>query len=206
MQMPCSKDCINEIILSILSINETRLDESILNEEVNIPGYDLFRNGRSRSGGGVDIYTRSILNVIERTQFVPKSVEAVCIEITKPKAKPILLTTVYRPPNSKVDFMDLFENYLNQLHGQEKELIITGDLNCYLVSTQILSSHSRRLLDILQLFQFKQLITSPTCIASSTEALLDIIATNRPEKVLGSGVIHLGINDYSLVYSCLTFS
>ena len=52
-----------------------------------------------------------------------------------------------------------------------------------------------------------QLIVNPTRITSDKQSLLDIIATNRPEKVLKTGVIHLGISDHSLhVYICLKIS
>ena len=61
-------------------------------------------------------------------------------------------------------------------------------------------------MDIFQLFQLKQLIVDPTRITNDTETLLDTIATNRPEKVKDSGVIHLGISDNSLVYLCLKVS
>ena len=60
-------------------------------------------------------------------------------------------------------------------------------------------------MDILQLFQLKQLIVDPTHIINDTETSLDIVATNRPKKVIGSGLIHLGISDQSLVYACLKF-
>ena len=39
--------------VDIFSINETRLDATISNNEINIPGYVLFRKDRSRTGGGV---------------------------------------------------------------------------------------------------------------------------------------------------------
>ena len=55
-------------------------------------------------------------------------------------------------------------------------------------------------MDILELFQMKQVIADPTRITSTTASLLDIIATNTPDKVKESGVIHLGISDHSLVY------
>lgn len=61
-------------------------------------------------------------------------------------------------------------------------------------------------MDILELFQLKQLIVDSTRIACNTESLLDIIATNRPDKVKDSGVIQIGISDHSLVYSCLKIS
>ena len=52
--------------------------------------------------------------------LVPDTLESVCIEIKKPKAKPILLTTVYRPPDSTVEIMDVLENYLNSLANKAK--------------------------------------------------------------------------------------
>ena len=39
--------------VKILSINETRLDYTISNDEISIPDYASFRKDRLRSGGGV---------------------------------------------------------------------------------------------------------------------------------------------------------
>ena len=51
----------------LLSINETRLDDSVSDDEVYIPaaGYDIIRSDREhngRFGGGVCIYFRSNIN------------------------------------------------------------------------------------------------------------------------------------------------
>ena len=43
--------------VDILAINETRLDCTISNGEINIPGYVIERKDRNRSGGGVALYT-----------------------------------------------------------------------------------------------------------------------------------------------------
>ena len=48
-----------------------------------------------------------------------------------------------------------------------------------------------RLTEILNLFQLEQVITDPTRVTSTRESLLDI-ATNRPDKLLNSGVLHIG--------------
>ena len=135
---------------TLFTINETRLDKSISNVEVNIQGYNLWRQNRCRYGGGVAIYTRDILNVREMSLFVPENIEAVCLEIIKPKTQPILITTVYRPPSSNTNFMDDLQYHLHVLDGQNKDLILTEDLNCDL-SLSVLQSHSRRLMDILEL-------------------------------------------------------
>ena len=52
-------------------------------------GHVVFRKDISRNGWGVALYTREVFNVIERAQMVPSELEAVCIEINKPKTKPI---------------------------------------------------------------------------------------------------------------------
>ena len=57
------------------------------------------------------------------SSFVPENIEAVCLEIIKPKTQPMLLTTVYRPPSSNANFMDDLENYLEILDGQDKDLV-----------------------------------------------------------------------------------
>ena len=56
--------------------------------------------------------------------------------------------------------MENLENYRNELDKQNKELIITGNLNCDL-SIGDLQPHSRILIDILRLFQLKHLIVDP---------------------------------------------
>ena len=77
--------------VDIFSINETRLDESIDDGLISISGNEILRKDRNRMGGGVAIYYRDNLNVISRNELVPDSLEAVCIEVRKPKSKPFLI-------------------------------------------------------------------------------------------------------------------
>ena len=44
------------------SINETWLDSTVADHEVDIDGYELIRKNRNRNGGGVAIYIRSSIN------------------------------------------------------------------------------------------------------------------------------------------------
>ena len=45
--------------LDVISINETRLDQGILNSEICIPGYEIVRLDRNRNGGGVCFYIKN---------------------------------------------------------------------------------------------------------------------------------------------------
>jgi hypothetical protein len=65
---------------------------------IKLPGYDIIRRDRNRNGGGVVIYIKSTMNYINHTEFIPDNLESICVEIQKPKAKPIPVITWYRPP------------------------------------------------------------------------------------------------------------
>ena len=47
---------------------------------------------------------------------------------------------------------------------------------------------------------FKQLVAKPTRVTSSTRALIDHIATNRPDNVSERDLIPCGISDHDAVY------
>jgi exonuclease III len=191
--------------LDILSINESRLDETISSEIVGIPGYDMIANSRNREGGGVAVYYRSILNVINREDLIPDNIEAICLEVIKPKSKPILITSVYRPPSSRIEYFEKIEILFQNLDSEHKELIIVGDFNCDLLKNN-LSNHTKRLNEITNLFQMIQVIEHPTRITDSTATLLDVAIVSHPENILQSGVLHVGISDHSLIYICRKIS
>ena len=56
----------------ILTLNETRPDNSISDSEVKIPGYDIVRRDRNRNGGGVAMFIRSNISFINRNDLVPE--------------------------------------------------------------------------------------------------------------------------------------
>ena len=74
-----------------------------------------------------------------RDDLIPTDtdIEAICLEINKPKNKPMLVSTWYLPPDSiSIELFDKFENYLQKADDENQELIITGDLNCNLLATE----------------------------------------------------------------------
>jgi exonuclease III len=97
--------------LDVLSINETRLDETISTDTVSIPGYYMVAKNRNRQAGGVAIYHRSILNVIDRDDLVPEDVEAVFLEIIKAKSKPVLIASAYTTSQARIISARPLRNY-----------------------------------------------------------------------------------------------
>ena len=60
---------------NILSVNETMLDSSIPNDEININGYDIVRKDRNRNGGGVALYIRSVIDYKIRNDLMNESLK-----------------------------------------------------------------------------------------------------------------------------------
>ena len=85
------------------------------------------------------------------------------------------------------------------LDQETKEVIILGDFNCDLFSSTI-TNHSRKFLDLIEVFQFDQIITQPARITRNSETLIDVALTNFPENIINSGVVHVGISDHSFIY------
>ena len=190
-------------VIDVLAINETRLDSTVGDNEVHIPGYEIVRRDRDsngRFGGGVCFYIRSCINFSVRHDLSFEQLENLCISVNKPRAKPFLITTWYRPPNSPVAMFNYFEILLGMLDSENIEYYLMGDFNCDLSST-VLDHDSKSLMDIADLYNLSQLINEPTRITDSSSTLLDHIFTNTPDKVVCSGVSHVSISDHSLIYA-----
>ena len=193
---------INELSFDIITINETRLDESFNDRDVRISGYDIIRRDRNRHGGGVAIYIRNNIPYIQRHDLLVQDLETICVEIKKPKSKPFLISTWYRPPNSPIELFEKFENNLHLMENENKDLVITGDFNCDLLSTNK-DARTKKLTDLLDKYQLQQHIQIPTRTTLNSKTLIDLMITKVEDtKTIDSGVIDLGISDHNLVYIC----
>ena len=85
------------------------------------------------------------------------------------------------------------------MDDENKEVYMLGDLNCNLLDSNL--SNVKMLQEIMQLYQLTQIIDDPTRVTKSKKSLLDVCITSSPDKIIQSGVVHLGISDHSLIYA-----
>ena len=90
---------LNENQIDIIGLNETRLDQTIKDQEIQIDGYQIFRNDRNIDGGGVAFYVKDSLPDV-RVKLKCDELELLCLEITPRNAKSMFLLSWYRPPTS----------------------------------------------------------------------------------------------------------
>jgi len=106
----------------------------------------------------------------------------------------------YRPPSSPSDLFCEFEKVIDKIDAEDLELYLLGDLNSDLMPENISNCNARVLTNILDIYGLSQLITEPTRVTPTSRTLIDVCITNCPDKIVNSGVIHVGISDHSLVY------
>ena len=185
--------------LHILSLSETHLsaDDEV---QAQIEGYAYIGKARtSGQGGGVGVYIPSSVPYQRRTDLEADDIECIWIEILFPKTKSFLIGIIYRPPDSSkhlcADFNCKFESMLSTVSSEDKECILTGDINCnYLVPAD-----HKEIKSILASVGLKQLISTPTRITRESKTLIDIICSNEPEKINHVKVIPAGLSDHELI-------
>ena len=122
--------------------------------------------------------------------------EAIWFDLLLPKTKPIVVGTVYRPPDQN-GFLDLFEGTLNKVRS-DLELIILGDFNINFKN--FTSSIQRNYVDILKLFGINQLIKDHTRVTKKSSTIIDHVLCNTRQKISQSGVIPVGVSDHYLTF------
>ena len=118
--------------------------------------------------------------------------ELISIQVSKPRVKPFIVCTWYRPPGFTIDMMDRFEAVLQKLDSYQMEVHVIGDINCNVDATPPDCS-TQKLLDICETYQYSQLINQPTRITQHTSSIIDLFLNNNPLYFSGSGVSDIGL-------------
>ncbi|MCP5009970.1 MAG: hypothetical protein GY942_08345, partial [Aestuariibacter sp.] len=169
--------------VDVFLLQETKLDASVTDGELRIPGYSLIRRDRNRSGGGLAVYAKAALNPTKL--YCPPGIEILPVKLSC-KRNTLTVCSVYKPPqqNRNTFAEDLCE-FVASLGQLSSRTVLAGDFNvCALVQQeyaclQPLSStfglrqhiseatHDRRCIDLL--FTGSQLNVSAHGLAAPIE-------------------------------------
>ncbi len=193
--------------LTVLCINESKLDDTTPSSFFEVPGYTLLRYDRpGREGGGSLLYIQDGFRFLPLNYEVafPNEVEVNCIQIFPPFHKPIIIVLIYRPPidTLKSSFIRSLESLLFHIEQDKIDSIIFGDFNIDLLTSDKFSSS---LSSLTSSFGYKQLIDEPTRVTTNSATLLDHIYTTFPSKIKQSGVFSLTISDHRFTFCVLSY-
>ena len=189
-------DYVNSLILQsdpdILVLSESWLKKSIADSDVALLGYNLFRVDRVGRGGGVIVYVKTGLSVsVLDSISLPKKLEFIALKIQLGPSS-VVVIGVYRPPAAGIDSVATLANLIARF--TEDELVVVGDFNL-----NWLNSNSDHLKEVCGNLSLTQLITEPTrpnLKDCSKSTLIDLVFSNRTDKIVATGVFDLGDSDH----------
>ena len=187
----------------IMALSETKIDSTYPNKQFQMQGYKIFRKDRKAKGGGVMLYIAEELKPrklgLPRKNYNKIEALAATMEV---EGEMMVVLCIYRPPKAAgKDHYLRTEQELNEIVAwatlQSKILIITGDLN--LNRLQPHGREGKMLIDLEHIHNLNCLITEPTRCTDSSQTLIDVILTNKPEYFEMSGQFDAGMSDHGLM-------
>ena len=109
---------------AIIGIGETKLNESVLEPDIENDDYKILRSDRKRHRGGAACYIRNDLSY-DIISIFPSKIESVFFEILLPNSKPITVGTIYCPPNQS-NFLEVQNENMNNIDSISNKTYILG--------------------------------------------------------------------------------
>ena len=135
---------------------------------------------------------------LKELQTSTADLESLWLVVKKQRARDIIITAVYKPPNGKTKktFMTLNEK-LGKTGRNNADIYIIGDLN---INYRNKKSKEYKCLDFFSKSNgLKQIIKNSTRHTKTTSTLIDIILTND-QYISHSGTINSYLSDHQPIY------
>lgn len=189
-------------------LTETHLNSDIIDNEVKIDGYNIYRKDRvGRSHGGVAIYIKENVNSKVRTEFSNGVCEYLNVDLDIGGTN-IEISALYRPPDTKFEeFNETIKFILDHTSSTMNETILFGDLNfpniiwkqhpslntpCPKFNRNAQQLKLKELSDELCMTQF---VTEPTRGSN----ILDLIYANNENMVYNIDIFPTAFSDHNMI-------
>lgn len=174
--------------------------------QFKISGYDIYRNDRTKGGGGIMAFVSSITpfkKLAVHRKF--STIGPLIVEVNFEKHD-VVVVGIYRPSKSIDEQYYLrLEEELNNICTfaslQKQFIIVLGDLNLDRLRPE--RREGRILLDLEDIHGYSCLINKPTRITDHSQTLLDIVLTNKLYLFQGCDVFNPELSDHAPVYGLL---
>lgn len=180
--------------LDFLGLTESWLHKNSPSAVLHVPGYNIFRRDRCEGrGGGVMIYIKDHINCQQICWPFDHDLECIGVNILLSPEMSFVLIVVYRPPSSNNDFYITFKKLL-QACDFKTEVILLGDFNCNWLN----KTNRKSLKQITDSLDFTQLLEGSTRITTSSQTQIDLIFSNKPERIVKTFNFITGLSDHNL--------
>ena len=105
----------------------------------------------------------------------------------------MLLCYSYKPPSSKVEWLNPFSESLDTSFNENKETVILGEFNFDLLK---LNHNSNSWLQLMESMNFTQLVKCPTRTTACSSTLIDHVFTDIPGIIIGINIPSYALSDH----------
>lgn len=158
-------------------LSETHVTEDYQASEIYIDGYDsICTYSKSRYTGGVLIYIKKTLKYKEKlNRDFDMNMWIAGIEVKIQRNRCLLYCLYHSPSSSDIQFLNNFEELLENHIEKDGQLIIMGDYNINYGRNEY---YSRKLKTIIERQGLYQLVNEFTRVTKNTSTVIDLIVTN----------------------------
>ncbi|CAF0972267.1 unnamed protein product [Didymodactylos carnosus] len=134
MDSVCTYLSLNKSI--VLCLAETRLDSTIVNNDLAVPHYHTpIRKDRNRRGGGCAVYVRSDYYVKRLVDFQNTTFEILVLRLTLPNKLSVIIINVYRPKSTSIKRLnERIKTVLDEIKKskyKKDRIHLVGDFNAH---------------------------------------------------------------------------
>ena len=184
----------------VILLCETFLNKST-EKLVKIPGYTLVCSNRKQNkGGGTAILLQSGITYRRRIDiaiFKEKQVESTIVEIVAKNGKKIIVSSMYRLPNTDATyFLNSVNSITSKALSEKKEIILGMDHNLDLLKSGTHKPTQIFLSDLIDK-EIYPTITCPTCICQNSATLIDnVFVSKNLHKSFESAILIEDMSDH----------
>ena len=184
--------------IDILGITETKLNDKHPTDTFSIKGYHKpFRKDRTENkGGGIIVYVKESSNCTRREDLESDELEHVWLELKQPHSKSLLLCILYRPPDSRSSWKETFEDNLETVQLEDKEILILGDFNRDLTNSLVRNEW----INFTSSLGLTQLIDATTRECNNSRTLIDHIYSDNSQNIIWTSVPKLCLSDHYPIF------
>ena len=183
----------------VITVSETWLDRTIDNSEIHIPNYqEPIRLDRDRHGGGVAVYFHKNIPFVERKELYIPNLEVLWAEIVL-NGKKVLLGTCYLHP--RFNNWDVVRLAIDQASQICPNIILIGDFNQNMLD----ETKSKHIRDIMNIYNFSQIIDSPTRITQTSSTLIDLALISSSLTCTEKGALDPFCSDHCPIFMSTSF-
>lgn len=171
------KYCVSCMRPLVMCFTETHITDEINDHEIEIAGYKLLTcKSHSRHTGGVAIYVDINNPVMDiQSKVLALNVWILTIKLNVHHSTFIIGVLYHSPSGSHADFLNYFEELMEDIIATNSKIIILGDFNIDLLTE---STYSNKINNLISSLGLRQLINVPTRVTVDSSTLIDYLITN----------------------------